>query len=143
MQCVWNDLIIDVNGETVLLDPHGAAFCPAHRALIVADMHFEKGTSYARSGQFLPPYDSRATLLKLAEVVGRHQPSVIIALGDSFHDRDAGARMGRIHLKHGHQALLPKGAAYRFTATKTGVLLVQTIAGPLTQFRWAEICQTK
>ena len=50
---MWNDLIIDVNGETVLLNPHGAAFCPAHRALIVADMHFEKGTSYARSGQFL------------------------------------------------------------------------------------------
>ena len=53
-----------------------------------------------------------------------------------------GARMGRIFLTHGHQALLPKGAAYRFTATKTGVLLMQTIAGPLTQFRWAEICQT-
>ena len=95
MLCVWTDLIIDVNGETVVLDPHGAAFCPAHRALIVADMHFEKGTSYARSGQFLPPYDSRATLLKLAEAVGRHQPSVIIALGDSFHDGDAGARLGR------------------------------------------------
>jgi DNA ligase-associated metallophosphoesterase len=92
---MWNDVIIDVNGETVLLDPHGAAFCPAHRALIVGDMHFEKGTSYARSGQLLPPYDSRATLLKLAEVVGRHQPSVIIALGDSFHDRKAGARLGQ------------------------------------------------
>jgi uncharacterized protein len=95
MLCVWNDVIIDVNGETVLLDPHGAAFCPAHRALIVGDMHFEKGSSYARSGQLLPPYDSRATLLKLAEVVGRHQPSVIIALGDSFHDREAGSRLGQ------------------------------------------------
>jgi DNA ligase-associated metallophosphoesterase len=95
MPCVWNDVIIDVNGETVLLDPQGAAFCPAHRALIVGDMHFEKGSSYARSGQLLPPYDSRATLLKLAEVVGRHQPSVIIALGDSFHDREAGSRLGR------------------------------------------------
>lgn len=54
----------------------------------------------------------------------------------------AGQKMGRIFLKHGHQALLPAGSAYRFTATKTGVLLMQTIAGPLTQFRWAEICQT-
>ena len=53
-----------------------------------------------------------------------------------------GPRMGRIFLKQGHQALLPAGAAYRFTATTTGVLLMQTIAGPLTQFRWAEICQT-
>ena len=53
-----------------------------------------------------------------------------------------GARMGRVYLKRGHQALLPAGAAYRFTATVTGVLLIQTIAGPDTQFRWAEICQT-
>lgn len=91
---MWSDVIIDVNGETVLLDAHGAAFLPSHRALIVADMHFEKGSSYARSGQLLPPYDSRATLLKLAEAVGRHRPATIIALGDSFHDRDAGQRIG-------------------------------------------------
>ena len=91
---MWNDLIIDVNGETVLLDPRGAAFCPAHETLIVADMHFEKGSSYARSGQLLPPYDSRATLLKLAEVVGRHRPTTIVALGDTFHDREASERLG-------------------------------------------------
>ena len=53
-----------------------------------------------------------------------------------------GKKMGRIHLKRGHQALLPAGAAYRFVATTTGVLMMQTIAGPDTQFRWAEICQT-
>jgi DNA ligase-associated metallophosphoesterase len=91
---VWNDVVITVNGESVLLDPLGAAFLPAHGALVVADLHFEKGTSYARTGQLLPPYDSRATLLKLAEVVGRCRPSSIIALGDSFHDREAGVRMG-------------------------------------------------
>jgi hypothetical protein len=91
---VWNDLIIEVNGETVLLDPHGAAYLPAFRALVVGDMHFEKGSSYACSGQLLPPYDSRATLLKLAEAVGRHQPATIIALGDSFHDGHAGERIG-------------------------------------------------
>lgn len=53
-----------------------------------------------------------------------------------------GPRMGRIHLKHGHQALLPAGSAYRFTAERTGVLLMQTIAGSETTFRWADICQT-
>ena len=53
-----------------------------------------------------------------------------------------GRKMGRIHLKRGHQALLPAGSAYRFIATQTGVLLMQTIAGPDTQFRWATICQT-
>jgi uncharacterized protein len=89
-----NDLLIDVNGETLLLDSCGAAFNPACRALIVADMHFEKGSYYARSGQFLPPYDTSATLLKLAEAVGRHQPAIVVALGDSFHDDGAGARLG-------------------------------------------------
>ncbi len=53
-----------------------------------------------------------------------------------------GARMGRIRLSRGHQALLPAGAAYRFTAANPSVLMMQTIAGPDTQFRWAEICQT-
>jgi hypothetical protein len=91
---MWNDVIIDVNGEMVLLDSLGAAFLPSHRALLVADMHFEKGSSFARSGQLLPPYDSRATLLKLAEAVGRHRPATIIALGDSFHDGHAGERIG-------------------------------------------------
>jgi hypothetical protein len=53
-----------------------------------------------------------------------------------------GARMGRINLRRGHQALLPAGAAYRFVAAVPGVLLVQTVLGPDTQLRWAEICQT-
>ena len=89
-----NDLIVEVNGERVLLDASGAAFLPAVRALVVADMHLEKGSSYARSGQLLPPYDSRATLLKLAEAVSRHRPAAIIALGDSFHDGEADGRIG-------------------------------------------------
>jgi len=91
---VWSDVIVEVNGERVLLDASGAAFLPAVRALVVADMHLEKGSSYARSGQLLPPYDSRATLLKLAEAVSRHRPATIIALGDSFHDQEADGRIG-------------------------------------------------
>jgi hypothetical protein len=54
-----------------------------------------------------------------------------------------GPRMGRIHLKRGHQALLPRHSAYRFvTDGAPGVLLLQTIGGELTRYRWAEICQT-
>jgi hypothetical protein len=54
-----------------------------------------------------------------------------------------GPKMGRIHLKRGHQALLPKESAYRFMKDgDPGVLLIQTIRGQLTQYRWAEICQT-
>lgn len=94
MRCVWNDLAIEVNGERLVLDPSGAAFAPGHGALIFADLHFEKGTSYARSGQFLPPYDSRATIARMAAAVTRHRPRLIVALGDSFHDRAAADRLG-------------------------------------------------
>ncbi|HOZ59857.1 MAG TPA: hypothetical protein PKY70_16865 [Nakamurella multipartita] len=54
-----------------------------------------------------------------------------------------GPKMGRIHLKRGHQALLPAGSAYRFVKDgDPGVLLLQTIGGRLTQYRWSQICQT-
>jgi hypothetical protein len=53
-----------------------------------------------------------------------------------------GARMGRIFLERGHQALLPAGSAYRFLSEAPAVLLQQAIVGPDTQLRWAEICQT-
>ena len=88
------DLLIDVNGETLLLDACGAAFLPVHSTLVFADLHFEKGSSYARGQQFLPPYDTRATLLRMAQAIARHKPARVIALGDSFHDRDAADRLG-------------------------------------------------
>src|SRR3569832_2254339 len=97
MQCVWierGDLAITVNGETVLLDASGAAFVVTHFTLIFADLHFEKGSSYARGRQFLPPYDTRATLLRMAEVVARRTPVRVIALGESFHDPHAAERLG-------------------------------------------------
>jgi DNA ligase-associated metallophosphoesterase len=99
MRCVWTDpvsgdLLIDVNGETLLLDACGAAFSPAHSTLVFADLHFEKGSSYARGRQFLPPYDTTHTLQRMAHAIGRHKPARVIALGDSFHDKDAAYRLG-------------------------------------------------
>jgi DNA ligase-associated metallophosphoesterase len=93
MRCVWTDLSVIVNGETLVLDRTGAAWWPRVSTLIVADLHFEKGSSYARFGQFLPPYDTRATLLRMAEAIGRRTPARVIALGDSFHDPFAAARL--------------------------------------------------
>ena len=49
-------------GHDFLADPQGALHWPAERALLVADLHLEKASWYARLGQFLPPYDSQATL---------------------------------------------------------------------------------
>jgi uncharacterized protein len=94
MRCVWTDLCVTVNGASLLLDKSGAVWWPSTRTLVFADLHLEKGSSYARSGQFLPPYDTRATLLRMAEVAARRDPARIIALGDSFHDPFAAERLG-------------------------------------------------
>lgn len=67
-----------------------ALYWPAERTLLVADLHLEKGSWYAQGGQMLPPYDSRATLERLADLVKASGARRVIALGDNFHD-DAGA----------------------------------------------------
>lgn len=74
-------------------DLSGALWLPEERTLVVADLHLEKGSAYAARGVMLPPYDSTATLAVLAAAIRRHQPARVIALGDSFHDRDAENRL--------------------------------------------------
>jgi uncharacterized protein len=83
-----------IAGVTAEFDLSGALHLPDHGALLVADLHLEKGSSLARRGVFLPPYDTRETLAALREVVLRFQPRVIVALGDSFHDVDGPERLG-------------------------------------------------
>ena len=56
-------------GAELMALPQGALFWPARRALLVADLHFEKASFFARLGQMLPPYDSIATLADLAAIV--------------------------------------------------------------------------
>ena len=74
-------------GETFEATPDGALFWPAQKALLVADLHLEKASWFARLGQFLPPYDSHATLTALAALVARTGAARLYCLGDSFHDR--------------------------------------------------------
>ena len=54
-----------------------------------------------------------------------------------------GRRMGRIRASRGHMTLLPKGSAYQFNAPRPSVILLQTIEGSDTIFRWSEICQVR
>jgi len=82
-----------MGGESFVLDRSGALYWPERKTLIAADLHFEKGSSYARRGQFLPPYDTRETLSRLASVITRYEVRTFIALGDSLHDRKAHERV--------------------------------------------------
>lgn len=84
---------IGIAGAELLLDPSGAAFWVEERLLVVADMHLEKGSAFARRGQMLPPFDTRDTLDRLERLVARHQPRTLLALGDSLHDRWAAERL--------------------------------------------------
>ncbi len=90
-----DDLHISVNGETLLLDRSGAVYWPAEKTLVFADLHFEKGSSFARRGSLLPPYDTRSTIRRMEEAIARHAPACVIALGDSFHDSEAAERLDR------------------------------------------------
>ncbi len=88
-----NPAVISVNGERLTADPLGAAYWPARETLIVSDLHFEKGSSFARRGVMLPPYDTRATLARLEALMRAYAPRRVISLGDAFHDGEAEARI--------------------------------------------------
>jgi len=82
-----------IGGADALLRCSGALWLAAARALVVADLHLEKGSAYAARGQMLPPYDTRETLKRLACEVAALSPAVVILLGDTFHDRRSEARL--------------------------------------------------
>ena len=80
-------LRIELAGASVMLRGSGALWLEVERTLVVADLHFEKGSSYAaRFGQMLPPYDTRETLDRLDREISALAPARLIFLGDSFHD---------------------------------------------------------
>lgn len=85
--------ILRLHGSAFVADPSGALYWPEEHLLVVADLHLEKGSSFAKKRVFLPPYDTSATLAKLAAVVGRLSPRRVVALGDSFHDGGGSERL--------------------------------------------------
>jgi uncharacterized protein len=84
---------LSVCGAALEADLSGALYWPDEDALIVADLHLEKGSSFAARGMLLPPYDTGATLARLGQAIARYAPGLVIALGDSFHDRGGPARV--------------------------------------------------
>ena len=87
-------LSVSWHGLSLQLDLDGALYWPEERLLVAADLHLEKGTSYARSaGRLLPPYDSAQTVARLERLIDAYRPLRVVALGDSFHDRRGAARL--------------------------------------------------
>ncbi len=80
-------------GHDFIALPQAALFWPSRRALLLADLHFEKASWFARLGQMLPPYDSAATLDAVEALVAATGAREVWCLGDSFHDSGGAARL--------------------------------------------------
>jgi len=84
---------IGLAGLDFIPDLSGALYAPDFKALLVADLHLEKGSSIARRRVHLPPYDTRSSLSQLLAVIAAAKPEQLIFLGDSFHDGGARDRI--------------------------------------------------
>jgi uncharacterized protein len=130
---------ITVAGALLVADCAGALYWPEERLLVVADLHLEKGSAFAARGVLLPPYDTAATLARLAMLIERYAPQLVIALGDSFHDGGGPARMSDISraglktLQRGRDWLWIAGNHDPDPADNIGGRFAETLAlGPLT-----------
>jgi uncharacterized protein len=84
---------VRVGSVWLTADCVGALYWPEEGLLAVADLHLEKGSSFARRGQLLPPYDTTETLARLARLIAHYAPRSVIALGDNFHDGGGPGRL--------------------------------------------------
>jgi uncharacterized protein len=80
-------------GQTFELAGEAGLYWPTERTLLVSDLHLEKASAFASSGQMLPPYDSIATLQEIAALIAQYQPARVASLGDNFHDDDGEVRL--------------------------------------------------
>jgi DNA ligase-associated metallophosphoesterase len=87
------DGALTLTGIELHADVAGALFWPEQGVLAVADLHLEKGSSFAARGVLLPPYDTAATLARLGALIVHYAPRLVLALGDSFHDGRGAARL--------------------------------------------------
>lgn len=80
-------------GQEWRLGASRALYWPAENALLVADLHLEKASWFARFGQMLPPYDSRETLERIALALRQTGARRVFCLGDNFHDAGGAERL--------------------------------------------------
>lgn len=84
-----------MSGKAFVADVSGAMYWPAEETLVVSDLHFEKEAALGERVSLLPPYDTRATLSRLGDVIEHYQPQRLLALGDSVHGANAADTMSR------------------------------------------------
>lgn len=130
---------LTISDVTLHADCAGVLYWPQERLLAVADLHFEKGSSFAQRGMLLPPYDTAATLHRLSILIERYAPRTVVALGDSFHDGDGPARLAPgdramlANLQRGRQWVWIAGNHDPDPSDEVGGIFAQVLRiGPLT-----------
>ena len=132
---------IAVCSTSLLADPGGALYWPEQGVLAVADLHLEKGSSFAARGVLLPPYDTAATLARLARLVTHYAPRCVIALGDSFHDGGGAARLADADrealsiMQRGREWIWITGNHDPEAATGIGGIFIETVTVGALVFR--------
>ena len=89
--------VISLGGLEMIPCLSGALMVPDSKTLLIADLHLEQGTSLARRGAHVPPFDTASSLALLSAVIARDQPNRLIFLGDSFHDAEGSVRLEESH----------------------------------------------
>lgn len=118
-------------GEDMRLVQGRAVYWPREAALLVADLHLEKASFYAAGGQMLPPYDSRATLERLALAIRETGARRVYALGDNFHD-DAGEARLEAHAA-GMLAALTRATHWVWITGNHDAGIAATVGGDLAE----------
>ena len=90
---------IQLSGLDLIPHQSGALYIPEYQTLIISDLHLEQGTSLARRGIHVPPFDTASTLAIVDETVSTINPKRLIFLGDSFHDDEGETRLDDAHLQ--------------------------------------------
>ena len=75
--------------------PNGELYWQNKKILIISDLHFEKGSFFSDSKQFIPPFDTIETLRQLTKFIADHSVETIIFLGDLVHDKLSLQRMSK------------------------------------------------
>ena len=119
--------LIEVLGVVLEAFREGGLWWADERLLAVADLHLEKGSSFARRGQMLPPYDTGETLARLAALVEALRPKTVVALGNSFHDDDGAHRLS--HADRSALAALQSGRDWIWIAGNHDSALPATLDG--------------
>jgi uncharacterized protein len=99
---------ITIQGETLHLLPQRAAYWPAQRLLMIADIHFGKAATFRAKGLPVPRGTTTENLLALNELIAQYDIAHIVFLGDFLHAKAAHASATLAALRtwrHEHSAL--------------------------------------